>query len=268
METPVSVNEVQAAPTPPQEATPPLTKFRAVISGGGKKSNAVFTTDSLRSIIETVAAFSDTATFLINADSIKVKVLDNARIALLDAMLPRSVFANFAADGEGYVAVDVKSLLAILRRAKSKDVELSFRDGQFTVIIGGIRSFRIRTIDSAGEEAPQPKVNYEVSAYVDVEAFKEAVVDAKVLKADAVKLTAENGVLLFKGINETKEVEVKLAPCTGTGAGSYSLDYLVKALKAFDDGVVEVKFGNNLTLELSTTFNEGYIKVFIAPRVE
>ena len=33
-------------------------------------------------------------------------------------------------------------------------------------------------------------------------------------------------------------------------------------------GVVEVKFGTNAPLELATTFNEGYVKVFIAPRVE
>jgi hypothetical protein len=42
----------------------------------------------------------------------------------------------------------------------------------------------------------------------------------------------------------------------------------VKVAKAFGDGVVEAKFGSNAPLELATTFNEGYIKVYVAPRVE
>jgi proliferating cell nuclear antigen len=258
---------VQAAPTPPQVA--PLTKFRAVIQGDSKRSGAIFTVTSLRGVIETAAAFNDSVTTLrVTGKGIEIKVLDKARIALMEVELPSSIFLDFAADGEGDVTVDAKSLLTVLRRARNKEAELRFEDGQLIITIGGVRSFRIRTLEASAEKAPEPKVNHAVNAYVDVEAFKEVVVDAKVLKADAVKLVAENGVLLFKGINETKEVEVKLAPCTGTGAGSYSLDYLIKALKAFDDGVVEVKFGNNSTLELSTTFNEGYIKVFVAPRVE
>jgi hypothetical protein len=151
-----------------------------------------------------------------------------------------------------------------LRRAKSREVELKFENGILTVTIAGVRSFRVRTIDDAGKEVPQPKVNHEVSAFVDVEALREAAIDAKVLKADVVRLKAEGNVLLFKGINETKEVEVKLAPCTGAGASSYSLDYLVKAVKAFNDGIVEVKFGNNAPLELANN----YVRIFIAPRVE
>jgi len=270
-ETPVSEAKIEAAPTPPPETMPPaplLTKFRAVVSSGGKRSNAVFTTNDLRAIIEVAATFGSKTAFLVDADGIKVRMLDDAKIALLDAVLPRSVFASFDADGKGYVVVDTKSLLTILRRAKNKEVELKFENGILTVTIAGVRSFRVRTIDSAGEEVPQPKVNHKVSAYVDVEALKEAVVDAKALKADTVKLVAENGVLLFKGINETKEVEVKLAPCTDTGSSSYSLDYLVKALKAFNDGIVEVKYGTSAPLEITATFNEGYVKVYVAPRVE
>ena len=269
-ETPVPVNEtVQAAPTPPPEATPsaPLTRFRATASSGGKRSNAVFTIENLKAIMETVAVFSDTATFIIDTSGLKMRVLDKARIALLEVELPRSVFAGFDADGVGYVAVDAKSLLVALRRAKNKEVELKYEDGQLVLTIAGVRSFRVRALEASVEEAPQPKVNHTASAIVDADLLKEALVDARVMKADAVKLLAENGVLLFRAVNETKEVEVKLAPAEGNAASTYALDYLVKAAKAFN-GVVEVKFGNNAPLELATTFNEGYIKVFIAPRVE
>jgi DNA polymerase III sliding clamp (beta) subunit (PCNA family) len=261
-ETPINpVENVEAVPTPAK----PLTRFRATVSGG---DNAVFTTDNLKSIIETVVAFSDAVTFLINADGIKVKVLDNARIALLDAALPRNVFISFDANGEGYVAVDAKSLLAVLRRAKNKEVELKFEDGVLVVTIAGVRSFRVRTLDSGKEEAPQPKTAHTAFAVIDAELFKEALIDAKVVKADAVRLVALNGALTCKAVNETKEVEVRLAPAEGEAASTYALDYLVKAAKAFGDGVVEVKFGNNTPLELTTTFSEGYVKVFIAPRVE
>jgi len=271
-ETPVNpVETAQAAPTPPVDTTPPLTKFRATIQGDSKRGNSgnnVFTTDSLRSIIETAAMFNDAVTFLIDNEGIRTKVLDKARIALLDAMLPESVFANFEAHGVGYVTVDAKSLLAVLRRAKSKSVELRFEEGQLIVGIGGVRSFRIRTLEASEEEAPEPKTVHAASAVIDTELFKEALIDAKVMKADTIKLLAENGVLLFRALNETKGVEVRLGPAEGSASSTYTLDYLVKAAKAFGDGVVKVKFGNNTALELSTAFNEGYIRVYIAPRIE
>jgi DNA polymerase III sliding clamp (beta) subunit (PCNA family) len=268
-ETPVSEAKIEAAPTPPETMPPaPLTRFRAVIQGSSKRSNAVFTTNDLRGLVEVAATFGNKTAFLVDADGIKVRMLDDAKIALLDAVLPRSVFVSFDTDGKGYVVVDTKSLLTILRRAKNKEVELKFENGILTVTIAGVRSFRVRTIDSAGEEVPQPKVNHKVSAYVDIETLREALIDARVIKADAVRLVALNGALTCKAVNETKEVEAKLGPAEGEAASTYALDYLVKAAKAFGDGVVEVKFGNNTPLELTTTFNEGYVKVFIAPRVE
>jgi len=266
-ETPVSVETAQAAPTPPPETTALLTKFRAVVSSGGKRSNAVFTIVDLRNLVEVAAALSDKITFFVD-DGIKVRVLDGAKIALLDAALPKTVFADFEAHGAGYVTVDAKSLLAVLRRAKSKSVELRFEEGQLIVGIGGVRNFRIRTLEASAEEVPQPKTNHAVFAVIDAEMFREALIDAKVVKADAVRLVALNGTLTFKAVNETKEVEVKLAPAEGDAASTYALDYLTKAIKAFGNGVVEVKFGNNAALELSTAFNEGYIRVYIAPRIE
>jgi DNA polymerase III sliding clamp (beta) subunit (PCNA family) len=273
METPVNPVEVkaEAAPTPPQEATPsaPLTRFRAVVSGSGKRgNNAVFTTAHLKGLVEVAATFSDKITFFVDADSVKVRVLDSAKIALLDVMLPKSVFTDFAADGEGDIVVDAKSLLTILRRAKNRKVELKYEDGALAVTIAGVRSFRVKVLDNSTEEVPQPKVNHATVAYVDAETLREAVLDARVIKADAAKLVVENNTLTFKASNETKEVEVRLSDATGTAMSKYSLDYLVKALKAFSNGVVEVKFGNNAPLELSTTFNDGYIRVFVAPRVE
>jgi len=265
-ETPVSVNEVkvEAAPTPPPEK-PTLTKFRAVVSGGKRgNSNAVFTTADLRALVEGAAAFSDVVDFKVSEGGIEVKVLDNARIALLESKLPKNIFAEFFADGEGDIAVDAKSLLAVLRRAKNEKVELKLEDGVLTITIAGVRSIRVRTLDnSAAEEAPQPKVNHTASAVIDADLFKEALVDARMIKADAVRLVALNGILTFKAVNETKEAEVRLAPAEGSASSTYALDYLVKAAKAFD-GVVDVKFGTNSTLELANS----YARVFIAPRVE
>jgi DNA polymerase III sliding clamp (beta) subunit (PCNA family) len=268
METPVnSVNEVQAAPTPPPEAAPPapLTRFRAAIQGSSKRgSNAVFSVDNLKAIIETIAVFSDSATFFVNSNGVKMKVLDNARIALIEAELPRDVFTEFFADGEGSVTIDAKSLLAVLRRAKNKKVKLEYEDGTLTITIAEVRSFRVRTLDNTSEEAPEPKTAYTASALVDAELFREALIDARVMKTDAARLVALNGTLTFKAVNETKEVEVKLGTADGNASSAYSLDYLVKAVKAFGDGVIEVKFGSNAPLELANN----YIKVFIAPRFE
>jgi DNA polymerase III sliding clamp (beta) subunit (PCNA family) len=262
MATPVSV-KVEAASTPPEATAPSaaLTKF-AVISSSSKRSNAV-TTNDLRAIIEVAAVLSDKITLIVN-DGIKVRVLDSARIALLDAVLPRSAFTNFEADGVGCVVVDSKSLLAVLRRAKNKGVELKFENGQLMVTIGA-RTFKIRTLGNASEEeVPQPKVNHSVAAHVDAETLREAVLDARVIKADAATLVAENNVLTFKASNETKEVEVRLSDATGTAVSKYSLDYLAKALRAFDDSVVEVKFGNNAPLELSATFGGGYVSALFS----
>ena len=265
VETPVSVEvQVEAPPTPPPETTPaPLTKFKAVVSSGGKRGNAVFTTD-LRGLVEVAATFSDKITFFVDVDGVKMRVLDSAKIALLDAMLPRSAFLAFDADGVGHVTVDAKSLLSILRRAKSKGAELKYEDGQLVVTIAGVHSFKIRTLEASVEEVPQPKVNHTATAYVDVEALREAVIDARIIKADAAKLVAENNTLTFKASNETKEVEVRLSDAMGTAASKYSLDYLAKALKAFDDGIVEVRFADNAPLELANS----YAKIFIAPRIE
>ncbi|MCC6005360.1 MAG: hypothetical protein LM590_13565, partial [Thermofilum sp.] len=84
METPVQVNEVkaEAASTPPPETTLPtplLTKFRAVIQGGSKRgnNNAIFTTNDLRGLVEVAATFSDKITFFVDADGVKVRVLDS-----------------------------------------------------------------------------------------------------------------------------------------------------------------------------------------------
>jgi len=244
--------------------TKSLTKFRIIVSGG---NNAAFTTADLRGLVEVAAVLSDKITFIVDARALKVRVLDSAKIALLDAVLPRNTFTDFEADGVGCVVVDGKSLL-VLRRAKNNGVKLEFEDGQLMVTIGSggasARTFKIRTLDNTSKEAPQPKVNHTAAAHVDVETLREAVLDARAIRADAAMLVAENNTLTFKALNETKEVEVRLSDATGTAASKYSLDYLVKALKAFRNGIVETKFGDNSTLEIAND----YIKVYIAPRVE
>jgi DNA polymerase III sliding clamp (beta) subunit (PCNA family) len=259
-ETPV---KVEAAPAPTSPA--PL-RFKAVVSSGGKHTNAVFAVENLKAIVEAIVAFADSVSLFVDSNGIKMRVLDKARIALIEAVLPRDVFAEFSTKGEGYITVDTKSFLAVLRRAKGKKVELEYEDGRLTVSIGE-RSFRIRTLDASAEEVPQPKTAHTVFAVIDAELFREALVDARVIRADAAQLVALNGTLTFKAVNETKEVEVRLGSAEGSASSTYALDYLLKAAKAFD-GVVEVKFGNNTPLELSTTFNEGYVKVYVAPRVE
>lgn len=235
-----------------------------------------------RYIIEGLATIVDEANFVVGPDGVKLRALDPGRVAMVDLFIPPSVFEEYRVEAETRIGVVLDDLVDVMKRAKADDrLIMEVSGNRLTVVLSGKaeRRFRLPLLDIAGQELPQPKLNFTVAAKMLSDTFRDALKDAE-LVSESVRFKAEDDALYMISRSDKGEVETKFSVETGSlleidvkepAEASYAVEFLNKIVsKAYRvSDVLTLKYASNMPLELTfDVAGGGVLKYLLAPRVE
>ena len=247
--------------------------FKAVVNG-----------NLLQKAIAAYAVLIDEATFDITPDGVSLRVMDPSRVAMVDAELPSGFFdGGYTCTEPMKLSVNLTELLKLLKRAgKEESVELSIDDktGRLLIIIQGkyARNFNMPTLEASDEEAPTPKISFNVKAKTTTNGLSQAIEDAQ-LVSDHVRIEAEPEKLtlsasgdlmgatitLQKGSDTLLELDVK-----ENAKATFSLSYLseiIKAASAISD-IATLEFSTDMPVKIDfQQTKEGKLAFYLAPRI-
>jgi len=235
-----------------------------------------------RYIIEGLATIVDEANFVVEPEGIKLRALDPGRIAMVDLFMPPSVFEEYRVETATRIGVVLDDLVDVMKRAKAEDrLVMEVAGNRLVIVLSGKaeRRFRLPLLDIAGQELPQPKLNFTVAAKMLSDTFRDALKDAE-LVSESVRLKAEDDTLYMISRSDKGEVETKFSVEAGSlieidvkepAEASYAIEFLNKIVsKAYRvSDVLTLKFASNMPLELTfEVAGGGILKYLLAPRAE
>ena len=173
--------------------------FKAVVNG-----------NLLQKAIAAYAVLIDEATFNITPDGVSLRVMDPSRVAMVDAELPSGFFdGGYTCTSPMKLSVNLTELLKLLKRAgKEESVELSIDEkladsnhhqGKYA------RNFNMPTLEASDEEAPTPKISFNVKAKTTTNGLSQAIEDAQ-LVSDHVRIEAEPEKLTFSASGDLMQL--------------------------------------------------------------
>lgn len=242
----------------------------------------------LKSIIDVLTSIiDDAANFVAKPEGFGIIAMDPSHVSMVEFQLPKEVFDTYKCDKKEKIGLNIGNLNKLLKRVGGNEeltLKLSEKGNKLQLKFSGksTRTFSLNLIDLEEEEYPSPKMQFNAKVILDdPNLLSSAIKDAE-LFSDHVKLDVESNkfTIFAKGDNGEVEVEIPSERDALTlevkerSSSLYPLSYLTSI----------IKLGNvtdNLTLEYSSEMPmqmlfklkkigeaSGYIKYFLAPRVE
>lgn len=223
------------------------------------------------------------ATFYVSSDGITFRAMDPSHVALVDLQWPSRSFQSYQCGQARRFSVRVEDFVKLVNRSESKDsIELASTEEKTIAMNfsnGYRREFEIHQIESTGDTAPLPHVEFETKVVLTKAVFERILGDIAVV-ADQVTIQASDEKLRFSGKSDVGSVEVGLAKNdadllefhTGVESkASYSIDFLnsiSKALGAVTDRVqIEFSTKRPICLTYSLDSQGGSLTYYLAPRI-
>jgi len=207
-------------------------------------------------------------------DGMSIVAVDPANVALVIFRLPKESFSEYSAGNEVW-GVNLGDLKKILKRAStSSSIVFEQEDNQLKISIFDKvkRIFTLSLIEVESEDKDIPSLTFSCKIEMDSTSFSQAIEDTMIV-ADSCSLVAGEGFFMVEGngnLNAARaefsgdEVEIK-----GVGKAKYSLEYLMKFIKAskISEKVI-VNFSEDYPLRLDFPGEKMGIGFILAPRVE
>jgi proliferating cell nuclear antigen len=238
----------------------------------------------LRDAMTAVSTLIDEGTFNTGSDGIKLRAMDPSRVAMVDFVMQKTVFDEYASDEDTKICLNLSELLKLLKRAgKDEAVEifLDEKTKQFVITVKGkyVRTFRMPTLEATEDEVPTPKIAFNAKVTLTTDGLRQSLEDVALvsdhvrMETDGEKMTmnAKGDIMganieLKKGSHALLSVEVK-EPSKSTFPLSY-LSEIVKAAAATSE-VVTLEFSTDMPIRLDfkQTY-DGTLVYYLAPRIE
>jgi len=207
-------------------------------------------------------------------DGMSIVAVDPANVALVIFKLPKESFSQYETGSEIW-GVNLNDLKKILKRAgTSSSVVLEEEDGKLKITIFDKikRIFKLSLIEVSAEDKEIPELNFSARVEMNAVDFSKAIEDASVV-ADSCSLIASENIFLVEGtgnLNSTRaEFSGDSIEMFGTGKSKYSLEYMMKFIKAMKiSNSVVVNFSDDYPLKLDFPGEKMGVGFVLAPRVE
>jgi proliferating cell nuclear antigen len=207
-------------------------------------------------------------------DGMSIVAVDPANVALVIFKLPKESFSQYDAGNEiwGINLGDLKKILKRAGAAASVIFEEAEGKLKITILDKVKRTFSLALIEVSSEDKDIPELNFGARVEMDSFGFSQAVEDANIV-ADSCALVMKDGVFSVEGsgnLNSAKaEFSGEQMEMFGTGRSKYSLEYLMKFIKASKiSSRVVVNFSDDYPLRLDFPGEKMGIGFVLAPRVE
>ncbi len=207
-------------------------------------------------------------------DGMSIVAVDPANVALVIFKLPKESFSQYETGNEIW-GVNLSDLKKILKRAgATSSIVLEEEEGKLKLTIFDKikRTFRLSLIEVSAEDKDIPELNFGARVEMNASDFSQAVEDANVV-ADSCSFVATENAFIVEGsgtLNSTRaEFSKENVELFGDGRSKYSLEYLMKFIKAGKISTnVVVNFSEDYPLRLDFPGEKMGIGFVLAPRVE
>ena len=233
----------------------------------------------LKEVVDVVSTLVDEAKFNIGKDSVMIKAVDPAHVAMVDLSLDRGAFENFKAD-ETELGIDMDKMKEILRLAKSGEViSINHDEDKNRLIVAvGNTTRRMSLVDTAGMSDPKvPSLNLPAKLVVRTDELRQAIrASESVSDHIALKASPEGFEIVSEGDTDTvshmvpkdmlEELQAKEAV-----RSLFPLDYFSNMVKAISSApTVALYLGTDypVKMEFKIAAGKGEVKYLLAPRIE
>jgi proliferating cell nuclear antigen len=235
--------------------------------------------DVLKEVVDVVSTLVDEAKFNVGKDSITVKAVDPAHVAMVDLTLDRGSFEAYKAD-EGELGVDMDKMKEILRLAKGGEtIALSHDEDKNRLVVHvGNTTRRMALVDTAGMSDPKvPSLNLPAKLVVRTEELRQAIRASESISDHiALKASAEGFEIVSEGDTDSvthmvpkdllEELQAKEAV-----RSLFPLDYfsnMVKAISSASNVTLYLGSDYPVKIEFKIAGGKGEVKFLLAPRIE
>ncbi len=235
--------------------------------------------DVLKELVDVVSTLVDEAKLNVGKDSVTVKAVDPAHVAMVDLSLDRGGFEAFKAE-EAELGLDMDKMKEILRLAKAGEV-ISIthdEDKNRLVVTVGNTTRRMSLVDTAGMSDPKvPSLNLPAKLVVRTDELRQAIrASESVSDHIALKASPEGFEVVSEGDTDTvshmvpkdllEELQAKDAV-----RSLFPLDYFSNMVKAISTApTVALYLGTDypVRMEFKIAGGKGEVKYLLAPRIE
>jgi len=207
-------------------------------------------------------------------DGMSIIAVDPANVALVIFKLPRTSFAEYEVGSDSW-GVNLDDLKKILKRAgAAASITFEEVEGKLKITIFDKikRTFSLSLIEVTAEDKEIPELNFAARVEMASTGFAQAVEDANVV-ADSCAFAIKDGVFSVEGSGNLNSAKAEFSGSEmeifGNGRSKYSLEYLMKFIKASKlCGEVVVNFSDDYPLRLDFPGERMGVGFVLAPRVE
>jgi proliferating cell nuclear antigen len=207
-------------------------------------------------------------------DGLSIVAVDPANVAMIIFRLPKESFSKYEA-GNGVWNVSLEDLKKILKRTtSSSSVVFEQEENQLKISIFDKikRVFNLSLIELDSEDKEIPPLQFGARVELDSNSFASAIEDSNVV-ADSVSLIVGDKFFMVEGAGKLNSARAEFsgdeAEIKGIGKSRYSLEYLMKFIKASKlSGRVVVNFSDDYPLRLDFPGDDMGMGFILAPRVE
>lgn len=235
--------------------------------------------DVLKEVVDVVSTLVDEAKFNVAKDSISVKAVDPAHVAMVDLALDRGAFEAFKAD-EGELGIDMDKMKEILRLAKAGDTIAMFHDEDKNrlVVAVGNTTRRMALVDTAGMSDPKvPSLNLPAKLIVRTDELRQGIRASESI-SDHIALRASPAGFEIVSEGDTDNVShvvpkelLEELQCKDAVRSLFPLDYFSNMVKSISTAqTVTLYLGSDypVKIEFKIAGGKGDVRYLLAPRIE
>lgn len=207
-------------------------------------------------------------------DGMSIVAVDPANVAMIMFKLPKESFSQYEIGKEvwGVNLADLKQILKRASKSSSMIIEQEENKLKISIFDKVKRVFNMSLIEVESEEKEEPDLNFSCKVEMDSDSFSQAVEDCNVV-ADACGLVAGNDFFIVEGSGSLNSARAEFSgdevSISGMGKSRYSLEYLMKFIKAKKiSNKVKIGFSEDYPLRLDFAGEKMGIGFVLAPRVE
>ena len=207
-------------------------------------------------------------------DGMSIIAVDPANVAMVIFKLPKESFSQYEIGNEVW-GVNLGDLRLIMRRASlSSSVVFEQEDNRLKITIFDKvkRVFNMALIEVDSEDKEEPNLSFACKVEMTSDNFQQAIEDCAIV-ADSCSLISGSGFFIMEGSGNLNSARAEFsgdeADIQGIGKSKYSLEYLMKFIKAGKiSGKVQIRFSDDYPLRLDYPGEKMGIGFVLAPRVE
>lgn len=235
--------------------------------------------DVLKGIVYIVSTLVDEVKFSISSDSVSLRAIDPAHVAMIEADVSSKAFESYSAE-ETEIGLDLEKVKSVLKLAGPSDVISMEHDpdqGRLTFRIGNItRSMSL--VDTGSMSDPKvPNIDLRANVKVKVDQLQKGVRASESI-SDHISLEADSDgfELACRGDTDSAVLRIPTEDLESITADEkarslYPLDYFSNMLKVIPSStVIDIQLDTDYPVKLLFGLAEGEAKFvyFLAPRIE